>query len=52
MEEVPNLINMGPTNPIKILNQHDFLKTLYMSFKWYFWQTYKNLDDGTGASSF
>ena len=24
MEEVPNLINIGPTNPIQILNQHDF----------------------------
>ena len=23
MQEVPNLINIGPTNPIKILNQHD-----------------------------
>ena len=24
MEEVPNLINIGPTNPIQILNQHNF----------------------------
>ena len=23
MEEVPNLINIGPTNPIQILNQHE-----------------------------
>ena len=24
MEEVPNLINIGPTNPIQILNRHEF----------------------------
>ena len=37
MEEVPNLISIGPTNPIQIWNQHDFfLKILYVSFKWYF----------------
>ena len=24
MEDVPNLINIGPTNPIQILNQHEF----------------------------
>ena len=42
MEDVHNLINIGPTNPIQILNQReiflfDFL-ILYVSFKWYFWQ--------------
>ena len=37
MEEVPNLINIGPTNPIQISNQDDFFfKILYVSFKWYF----------------
>ena len=37
MEEGPNLINLGPTNPIQILNQHEFiLKILYVSCKWYF----------------
>ena len=37
MEEVSNLINIGPTNPIQILNQHEFfLKISYVSFKWYF----------------
>ena len=31
MEEVPNLINIGPTNPIQILNQHeDFVYVLQM----------------------
>ena len=24
MEDVHNLINIGPTNPIQILNQHEF----------------------------
>ena len=39
MEDVPNLINIGPSNSIQILNQHEiFLKILYVSFKWYFWQ--------------
>ena len=36
MEEVPNLISIGPAKPIQILNQLDFLKILYVSFKWYF----------------
>ena len=26
-----------------------FLKILYVSFKWYFWQKIKNLDVGAGA---
>ena len=31
MEDVHNLINIGPTNPIQILNQHEiFLKILYV----------------------
>ena len=39
MQDVHNLINIGPTNLIQILNQHEiFLKILYVSFKWYFWQ--------------
>ena len=40
MEDVHNLINIGPTNPIQILNQHEtFLYViLYVSFKWYLWQ--------------
>ena len=37
MEEVSNLFNIGPTNPIQIWIQHYlFLKILYVSFKWYF----------------
>ena len=31
MEDVHNLINIGPTNPIQILNQHEiFVKILYV----------------------
>ena len=31
MEDVHNLINIGPTNPIQILNQYEFfLKILYV----------------------
>ena len=26
MKEVPNLINIGPTNPIQILNQHEIFE--------------------------
>ena len=37
MEEVLNLTNICPTNPFQILNQHDFLKIVCVSFKWYFW---------------
>ena len=28
MEEAPNLINIGPTNPIQILNQHEFFEDI------------------------
>ena len=39
MEDIHNLINIGPTNTIHILNQHEmFWRFLYVSFKWYFWQ--------------
>ena len=44
MEEVVNLINICPTNPVKILNQHGFFfKILYVSFKWYFSQKWKKI---------
>ena len=41
MEEVPNLINISPREPIQVLNLHGFLKILRLSFKWYFWQKWK-----------
>ena len=36
MEDVPNSIDIGPTNPIQILNQHDFFKDFVCALKWYF----------------
>ena len=36
MEDVHNLINIGPTNPIQILNQHEIFEDFV--FNWYFWQ--------------
>ena len=36
MQDVHNLINIGLTNLIQILNQDE--KILYVSFKWCFWQ--------------
>ena len=50
MEDFPNLINIGPTNPIGILNQHenffeDFVCVLQMLLE----TKIKNLDVGTGA---
>ena len=30
MEEVHNLINIGPTNSIQILNQHEFFLRFFM----------------------
>ena len=30
MEDVPNLFNIDPTNPIQILNQHEFLLSFCM----------------------
>ena len=48
MEEVLNLINICPTNPIQILNKHDFFQDVCVSFKWYFWCK-KNVDVGIGA---
>ena len=49
MEEVPDLINIGPTNPIRILNQHDFLRFLIFLSNDTFNKNKQNLDVGTGA---
>ena len=43
MEEIPDLTKICPTNPIQVLNLHDFLKIVYVSFKCYFWQKWKIL---------
>ena len=39
MEDVHNLINIGPTNPIQILNQHDILNDTFDKNKKY-WSRY------------
>ena len=51
MEDVPNSIDIGPTNPIQILNQHDFLKILYVPLNDTFSKNKKNIyiDVGIGA---
>ena len=47
MEEVPNLINIGHTNPSQILNQHDFFSICMCPSNDTF--NKKNIDLGTGA---
>ena len=37
MEEVPNLINIGPTHPIQILDQHDFFEDFAYVFQMILW---------------
>ena len=49
MEEVPNLINIGPTYPIQILDQHDFFEDFACVFQMILWTKIQNLDDGTRA---
>ena len=49
MEEVPNLINIGPTHPTQILDQHDFFKDFAYVFQMILWTKIQNLDDGTRA---
>ena len=47
MEDVHNLINIGPTNPIQILNQHeiDFVCVIQMILL----TKIKNIEVGTGT---
>ena len=49
MEEVPNLINISPTHPIQILDQHDFFEDFAYVLQMILWTKIKNLDDDTGA---
>ena len=49
MEDVHNLINIGPTNPIQILNQHDFLEDFVCVLQRIPLTKMKNLDVGTVA---
>ena len=49
MEDVPNLINIGPTNPIQILNQHKIFWRFCICPSYDTFDKFKNLDVGTGA---
>ena len=50
MEDVHNLINIGPTNPIQILNQHEFFWRFSKSNQNdTFDKNKKNIEVGTGA---
>ena len=49
MEEVLNSINICPTNPIQILNQHDFFEDFVCVIQMILLIKITNLDVGTGA---
>ena len=49
MADVPNLINIGPTNPIQILDQHEFFEDFVCVLQMILLTKIKNLDVGTGA---
>ena len=50
MEDVQNLINIGPTNPIQILNQHEIVWRFCMCpSNDTFDKNLKKIEVGTGA---
>ena len=50
MEDVHNLINFGSTNPIQILNQHEFFfEDFVCVLQMILLTKIKNLEVGTGA---
>ena len=49
MEDVHNLINFGPTNPIQILNQLEFFWRFFLCPSNDTFDKIKNLEVGTGA---
>ena len=49
MEDVHNLINIGPTNPIQILNQHEFFEDFVCVIQMILLTKTKNIGVGTGA---
>ena len=49
MEDVHNLINFGPTNPIQILNKHETFWRFCMCSSNDTFDKKKNLEVGTGA---
>ena len=49
MEDVHNLINIGPTNPIPILNQHEIFEDFVCVIQMILLTKIKNIEVGTGA---
>ena len=49
MEDVPNLINIGPINPIQILNQHEIFWRFCMCPSNDTFEKIKYIGIGTGA---
>ena len=49
MEDVHDLINVGPTNPIQILNQHKFFEDFVCVLQMILVTKIKSLEVGTGA---
>ena len=49
MEDVHNLINIGPTNPIQILNQQKFFEDFVCVIQMILLTKIKIIDVGTGA---
>ena len=49
MEDVHNLINIGPTNPIQILNQHGIFEDFLCVIQMILLTKIKNIEVCTGA---
>ena len=49
MEDVHNLINVGPTNPIQIFNQHEFFGDFVCVLQMILLTKIKSFEVGTGA---
>ena len=49
MQDVHNLINIGPTNLIQILNQHELFEDFVCVLQMILLTKIKNLEVGTGA---
>ena len=49
MEDVHNLINIGPTNPIQFLKQHAFFEDFVCVIQMILLTKIKNIEVGTGA---
>ena len=49
MQDVHNLINIGPTNLIRILNQHEIFWRFVYVLQMILLTKIKNLEVGTGA---